>query len=340
MSSAIVAPRKPPTLKRTRPDRHIGEIGSIHDVPRRSRYGTNGPPTSSGQSFYFHHEDPDFAALLPQVDRSRYEWPDEPVSESSSDGEEVPDSKESLQAMVSTATVAIATQNSASLLPSTVDRRRRSVLRDVQQSRTPRNRGTLEQDCTSDLPVASNTAREGMSVDLNQSAPLTVPAIIITTPNSSSKSQMIGHDVTAVPFPSLRKADVAIKSTVAQDANRVPIPPFPSVSPIVIECTDTQETFNSTQQSEVFSPPDTFEHFTPPSQEGTQQVAMSQVVPASIPKVEAKEAKAKAPRRLFRRSLPSPSQSGSFEPTLGKRSRAGTEGADDQGGLKRRRSLG
>ncbi|KAJ4994015.1 hypothetical protein SVAN01_00492 [Stagonosporopsis vannaccii] len=336
VASAIVAPRKPPTLKRTRPDRRIGEIGSIYDTPRRSIHGPNGPPASVDQSFFFHHQDPDFMRLLPQVDRSRYEWPGEPASESSSDGEEVPNSQHSLTSMLSEASAVSLIPRSASLQPTAApaftpaNRRRRFNVANDQQTSKARTIEGLASD--SDSLAVDDLQQEDAPTDLRGHSHCSIPAIVITTPNSSSKHAMIIREHNPVPFPSFRNTDGPAKLPVTQDDRTGTEPSFPSASPILI-LADTQDTVNSTQQSEVFSPPDTFVNFTPPSQEDTQSTLLSQVATAgSMEPATANKPKIGVPRCSSRRS------SLSFEPALGKRSRTGSRAIRDQTGPKRRKS--
>lgn len=338
VSSAVVAPRKPPTLKRTRPDRHIGEIGSIYDAPRRSVYGPNGPPASVDQSFFFHHQDPDFTKLLPRVDRSRYEWPDEPASESNSDGEDIPDSQESLSSMLSELSAVGPMQGGASLqastasVPTPADRRTRSAKRSVQLRRETR-RNEAPKPASESSSGVSAVSQEVVPTRIERPSTQPVPTIVITSPDSRRDNTITVHQDTTVPFSLERRADVVVKQPNTAENRIASELSFPSSSPIIIQCTDTQDTISSTQQSEVFSPPDAFVHFSPPSQDDAQDA----VITSALPEVESNKAERKPSPHSPRRSLPSSSQSASFEPALGKRSRAAT-GLPDQVGLKRRKS--
>ena len=334
LSSAIVAPRKPPTLKRTRPDKRIGEIGSIYDAPRRSSHGINGPPVSANQSFYFDHKDPDFERLLPQVDRSRYEWPDEPASRSDSD------SQESMKSNVST-TSAAAAQRSASSQPTTPPNltstgcKKKSIAGPTQEPKKSCRTRSPEQVFSSNQSILFNVSQKDVCTTAKGPHPQSIPTIAITSLGSKPKSATSGEENTAISVLLLREADIAIELPDTQDTHSVPGPSSALVSHTA-QSSDTQDTVDSTQQSEVFSPPVDFVHFTPPTQE-SQSVALSQVdaLDAVEPTTMASQMKAKASLPWPRRSLRSSSQSTPSTSSLGKRSRGKSETGDDTPLLKR-----
>lgn len=349
LSSAIVAPRKPPTLKRTRPDKRIGEIGSIYDTPRRSPYGPNGPPVSANQSFYFHHKDADFERLLPRVDRSRYEWKDEPASQSDSDGKEIPDSQESMQSEASAvATPAaerdVSTLSTVSATPASTDRTKKTVKTVAEtkpQALEPRPSVTSELISGDETLLGSRsgpqTPRKNASAPSQASKHLSVPTNTVTSPKPTDTKATSESTDTALSSPLLHAANIAIELPDTQDTHSVPPPPY-SASPFpVLQLSDTQDTVNSNQQSEVFSPPDDFVHYTPPTQEETQDEALSQVeTTRSYTHTTVSNTTAEAPKpppQHSPRALPSsPSVS---PPSLGKRSRGKSEVTDDAPVLKR-----
>ncbi|KAJ4382231.1 hypothetical protein N0V86_002564 [Didymella sp. IMI 355093] len=343
LSSTIVAPRKPPTLKRTRPDKRIGEIGSIYDTPRRSPYGPNGPPVSANQSFYFHHQDIEFERLLPRVDRTRYVWRNESASQSDSDGEEIPDSQESMQSQVSTIeTPATALTTSVTRASTNSDEKAAAKAHpQAQQLCSTFTQGLTSSDEQLSVPKSSpKTPRKDASASSQKSQRSSVPTITITTPRSTERMVTSEHKETTLPSPPLRAADVAMELLDSQETHSVPPPPYSASSFYMPQCSDTQDTVNSTQLSEVFSPPDDFMNYTPPTQEETQQEALSQAeMSGSDPSSTAIKMGANAsapPPRHPPRALPSSSPVSS--PLLGKRSRRESEVTDDAPSLKRSKS--
>jgi hypothetical protein len=344
LSSTIVAPRRPPTLKRTRPDKRIGEIGSIYNTPRCSPFGPNGPPVSANQSFYFHHQDADFERLLPRVDRSRYVWRDEPDSQSDSDGsEEVPDSQESSQSQVSRpcATERKARTPSAAFVvpPITASEelataKAHSQAQHLQAQNSSRSEETLKpvpNDEKLSVPESGpETPRKNASANSLTSQCPSVPTITVTTPRSTERMVINGLENTALSSPLQPATNVIIELPDSQELHSVPPPPY-SASPIYVpRGPDTQDTVDSTQQSEVFSPPNDFVQFTPPSQEETQQEGLSQAETSnSCPHTTAVkptvDPSKPPPQRSPRVFASSPSIATS---SLGKRSREKPESSD------------
>lgn len=355
LSSTIVAPRKPPTLKRTRPDKRIGEIGSIYNTPRRSPFGPNGPPVSAHQSFYFHHQDADFERLLPQVDRSRYVWRDEPDSQSNSDGEEIPDSQESSHSLMPTPAT-LGTERKEST-PSTISAVNASAPSGEQaaakahpQAQEPQAQESLRSKATHEVVLdhekllvpksGPKTPRKNVSADSVTSERASVPTITITTPRSTERMVKSEYENTALSPPLLAPADVAIELPDSQETHSAPPPLYSVSAPSMPRCPDTQDTVNSTQQSEVFSPPNDFVHYTPPSQEDTQQETLSQAETSSThPSTTAVKPIADLPKATPRRS---PRTLASSPPislsSLGKRSRGKSEDSDAAPSPKRSRS--
>ena len=280
ISSAIVAPRKPPQLKRTRPDRRIGQLGSIYDTPPCSPYGVNGPPGSVNQSFYFHHQDPDFKRLLPGADCSRYERLDESANQEVSDGQEIPNSQENMQSEGSITSASTAERNAS----------------------------------------PKDSFKTSMRLQ-----PQSIPTITVTSPNSTQNSATSRQKNTVSSVPLLHAAEIAIELPDTQDTGNASQPssaPVPRIAP----SSDTQDTFASTQNSEVFSPPDAFVDFTPPTQEGSQDAIISQVEPINSSNFATSEQTGKENPKTSRRSphlpvQPLPSQVPPSAPSLGKRSR-------------------
>lgn len=333
ISSAIVAPRKPPTLKRTRPDRRIGEVGSVYNTPRHPPYGPNGPPVSATQSFFFHHQDPDFERLLPQIDRSRYEWPDEPVSESSSDGEEISDSQESLRSMLSdlpgaTTQRNVSSQPQSPSFSASAGRRRRPIQRNVQHPRIS-DQLVVQENATVEAPSIVSGAPQDDVLAPSEGLPTpSVPTIIITSPQSSSNNTTPAHKEISVSSP-LCNSGVTAELPEAQDICIAPDRSCPSASPI-LPYTDTQDTVSSTQQSDVFSQPKGFVNFTPPSQEDTQKADSSQFNTLAGSERSEYTTEAKGSLHTTEPHMSSFSPPATFEPALGKRIRAeeGAAGVD------------
>jgi hypothetical protein len=100
---------------------------------------------------------------------------------------------------------------------------------------------------------------------------------------------------------------------------------------------DTQESFTSTQQSNVFSPPLEFLPCTPPTQEESQDGALSQSAPGdafSLP-VTKKEAEENRQQESHDRSASSPESSSLSPPSWNKRLRENLEEANDTPAQKR-----
>ena len=354
LSSTIVAPRSPPTLKRTRPDKRIGEIGSIYDTPRRSPFGPNGPPVSANQSFYFHHQDVDFERLLPRVDRSHYvrsAWRDEPESQSDSDGEEVTDSQESSRLQMSRPE-ALATEPKESTSLTTVvaaastasgeqtAAKAHSQAQEAQAQQSPRSRAThgpiFYDDKLSVSKSSPATLRKNAPTNSLVSQQPTIPTITVTAPRSTERMVINELENTAPQLPLPSTCNVAIELPDSQDVHSVPLPPY-SASPFYVpRVSDTQDTVNSTQQSEVFSPQNDFVHFTPPSQEETQQEVYSQAeMSNSYPHTAAVKPTVDHPKLPPRRSPRVTSSPPIATPQLGKRSRGESEASDPAPALKR-----
>ncbi|KAH6616431.1 hypothetical protein C7974DRAFT_44534 [Boeremia exigua] len=284
LSSAIVAPKKPPTLKRTRPDRRIGEVFPVHDTPRRSVFGPNGPPVSAEQSFYFHHQDPDFERLLPQVDRTRFDKPEKPNVCSNLNTEEVLDSQESMESVLTVPLVATPdTQCSVSTEPTTlheptlIDRKETST----EHTHQPRISSESESPVSDNSKVIPTMSQDGATHTLTNPHTPPIPAITITSPQPTFKGALsLSRDI---PVPSALPIEitVAMQPPLLQDSHEDP----QSSTPVchIVQYTDTQDTVISTQQSEVFSQPVDFVHFTPPTQEDSQSGVMSsQPTPSAI----------------------------------------------------------
>lgn len=288
VSSAIVAPRKPPQLKRTRPDKRIGELSSVYDTPPRSAYSPNGPPVSANQSFYFHHQDPDFERLLPQVDRSRYVWPDEPASQEDSDDQGISDSQESMQAKglsvsPSAGKRRIRSQTTVSGATEPVDRRKKTLAALSQQPKTTRQKTTSKQalvsDPTNKVHSIANKPQEDPVVTPQSPRATPIPTITITSPDSKRLDTVIALKDLTTPFSLLQPADIVIDLPDTQDTQIAPLPSVVSV-PYLPQSSGSQSSCPSTQNSEVFSPPDAFVNFTPPTQEDSQN--MSQAEPSQL----------------------------------------------------------
>jgi hypothetical protein len=354
LSSTIVAPRSPPTLKRTRPDKRIGEIGSIYDTPRRSPFGPNGPPVSANQSFYFHHQDADFERLLPRADRSHYvrsAWRDEPESQSDSDGREVPDSQESSQSQVSRPEILATERKGMALSPSSVAsastaRDERTAAKAHSQAQEPQAQQSL---CSQGIHGSTSNDEKPSISDSDPATPRrtapanslvsqqpTIPTITITTPRSTERMFVNELENTVLQSSLPSANNVAIKLPDSQDVHSVSPPPY-SASPFYMpRGSDTQDTVNSTQQSEVFSPPNDFVHFTPTSQEETQQESLSQAeMSDSYLYTTAVKPDVDHPKPPSRRSPRVTSTPPIATPSLSKRSREKAESSDAAPSLKR-----
>ncbi|KAF3050182.1 hypothetical protein E8E11_005332 [Didymella keratinophila] len=353
LGSKIVAPRSPPTLKRTRPDKRIGEIGSIYDTPRRSPFGPNGPPVSADQSFYFHHQDEDFERLLPRVDRSHYVWRDEPESQSDSDSsEEALNSQEGSQSQVSRSETLASERKERTPLTTSVapastasdERTAAKAYSEAQESQaqqSPHWQGTHGPTSNDEKPSIpeSGPATPRKAAPANSSVPQqpSIPSIFVITPRSTERIVTSKCQTTALSSPLLPAANVTIDQPDSQEMYSVPPPPY-SASPLYMNPgPDTQDTVNSTQQSEVFSPPNEFVQFTPPSQEQTQQGGLSQAetfnsyphIATVKPTMDPPKSPPRRSPRVFASSPPIAT------PSLSKRSREKSESPDAAPPLKR-----
>lgn len=275
VSSAIVAPRQPPSLKRTRPDRRIGEL-----VPS---YGVNGPPVSPSQTFYFHHTDPEFEEVLPEVDLSRYGPMDGPVKQAVPDRKEVPDNKKSATSTCSSPPSALAAQLNTSAQVTHATHEKACAT----QSATPlgafKQHGTAEHSSVNKT-LTSPPSLKDPPTSFNAPAHTSVPAIIITGPELLAQSVVNEVKTIAVGAPDIEDVYELSRPTSA------PLPCLPPPS----DTQGTQDTTLSSQPSDIFSQPNDFVHFTPPTQE-SQQLLMSQIdtldstdpLPASVIKAEA-----------------------------------------------------
>jgi hypothetical protein len=99
----------------------------------------------------------------------------------------------------------------------------------------------------------------------------------------------------------LHAAEIAIELPDTQDTGNASQPSSAPV-PRILPSPDTQDTFRSTQNSEVFSPPDTFIDFTPPTQEGSQDVTVSQLEPVNASNIVTSEQTSKKNSKIYRRS--------------------------------------
>ncbi|KAJ8115908.1 hypothetical protein OPT61_g2556 [Boeremia exigua] len=326
LSSTIVAPRKPPTLKRTRPDKRIGELGSIHDTSRRSLHGINGPPMSATQTFYFHHKDPDFERLLPQVDRSRYEQLHEMATQSATVTKEVQGSQESAEPFLPDTSATVATQRRRLRQDATPP----PAYDDIETEYSSRRAQHLRNTCVAEEPhcdssIACSVPQKDATANSKKIQPTSIPTITITSPDSQAKSATSTSEDTVVPFPPLRETDTAIELPDIPDIHAVPGLSYARTSHN-LQYTDTQDTVNSTQQSDVFSPPVEFVHFTPPTQEEIHDIGLSQIETSVAPGVDALGAiksKVTSPHMNFPMSL------------LGKHPRTEAESADNEQGAKR-----
>ncbi|KAF1932809.1 uncharacterized protein M421DRAFT_89154 [Didymella exigua CBS 183.55] len=346
LSNAIVAPRKPPTLKRTRPDKRIGEIGSIYNTPHRSPYGPNGPPVSANQSFYFHHQDADFERLLPRVDRLRYVWMNEPASQSESDGEEIPDSHESLQSQLTSIETPSTERNGSPLSPtsfslSLTEHSKRAAAKVPPQAEDLRPTANQElasgDESLSVSKYGSDIPHKDASADSQKSQHPSVPT---TTIMSTERTVTSEHESTTLSSPLLPTVNIAIELPESQEMHSVPPPPHSAPPFYMPQCSNTQDTVNSTQPSEVFSPSDDFINYTPLTQEATRQdTSLQAEMSNSYPRTSVINTTAELPKPSPR---PSPRACSSSPlvsvPPLGKRSRGQSEATDDAPSLKRSKS--
>jgi len=231
LSSAIVTPPKPPRLVRTRPDKRIGEIVSIYGTPQRSIHGPNGPPVSDRTSFYFHHKDPDFEKLLPQVDGSRYQSSDAVASKENQNGVHASDLKDTSSTTKCTA----ASQGSESTVSSvSADSDENVSTRPIHSSKD--TQPTLEHTCSRDIIPEIPHEQE---IAPNKSAicpaqPYSMPAPTITM--SSTGPETLG----------VRNGKVFVDLADITDTNGM-AHSFPVTALASSHLPDTQESFTSTQ---------------------------------------------------------------------------------------------
>ncbi|KZM21965.1 hypothetical protein ST47_g6893 [Ascochyta rabiei] len=276
LSSAIVTPKKPPRLVRTRPDKRIGQVGSIYDTSQRPVCGPNGPPVSANTSFYFHHKDPDFEKLLPQVDRSGYGCSDQPVDEG------IQDSTDPNTLYIPTPTLK---RNELSKSPDFVAACASAVCEDkglMRPIRCPKETcpangpaysGTLDPSLT----LAQDAAREHPAITPSNLQPTYIPIITITDADSEQLRTIDGAEESSSSVSLLRTADIFADLPDTQEMNGTArsfsIAALPGPYPTD---THTQDSFNSTQQSDVFSPPVDFLPCTPPTQDDSQSEVLPQ----------------------------------------------------------------
>ncbi|KAF1365486.1 hypothetical protein EJ07DRAFT_150980 [Lizonia empirigonia] len=280
LSTAIVPPKKPLRLMRTRPDKRIGQIEPAYDVTRRCQHGVNGPPGSANKSFYFHHEDPDFKKLLPQVDRSRYEWADHPASEGSQDSKDTTD----LEIFNSTPKRTASSRSSGSITtPRSTDSKEAAAPGSPNSSKesfpdmaTEQKDGTRKSD---GLPLEYKVVQEQRTA-ISQTPQSASAPMIPSTSAGCLKSVTTGYrDHAPTSTLLLRTTGKQIDLPDAQETQDTACPS--SIPTTYTTCLpDTQDT-SASSQSNIFSPPVSFLQFTPPTQEGTQDVDSSQVSNAS-----------------------------------------------------------
>lgn len=341
-SAAIIQPRKPPRLMRTRPDKRIGQIGSIHDTPRASAYGVNGPPSSINRTFYFHHKDPDFERLLPQTDISRYKS-DESGIHSGSDIQEIADSQQCTQAKVSAA-AAVRDGSSQPVAPATsrpAERNNSTSVEFTQQTEEMRQAVTSQQELnnssTPNLQSTSTFLHGVSSPKTSQSS--VVPTTIIQYLDSKQLSARNESENATASAPLLRAASVDIQPPDTQDTHSVSrlFPDSLSCIPRLSETQDSQNTFASTQESDVFSPPVDNLQYTAPTQNDSQDAVLLEVEIDDMSNiVTAGQICKRSPRRSDR---PASSHSSSSRSSLGKHSRRVSEIEDDVLLHKRSRAL-
>lgn len=268
-------------MKRTRPDRRLGEVVSIHDATRRSPYGANGPPVSSNNSFYFHHTDPDFERILPQVDRLRYKSTQDPASQPGSN-DEIPDSQENTRPTLSTLSGTVIAHDDTlhqlpkSPSPANINREGTHTTEASQLSQKLHQTGQSEGEASKKSPTISTPLQTKATTTSSGPKPLPVPVITITSPDSKPKCAAGYYETPVVQNPILSQAIIAItlpdpRTTLEKSPESILAPAPYSPPP-----SDTQDTVTSTQHSEVFSPPVDFVDFTPPSQESPDK-AFSQI---------------------------------------------------------------
>lgn len=303
LSTAIVPPKKPPRLMRTRPDKRIGQIEPAYDVTRRCLHGVNGPPGSADKSFYFHHEDPDFKRLLPQVDRSRYEWSDHAASEGSQDSKDTTGLEIFDSAPKRTA--------SFRLLDSITTPRST----DGKEAAAPASPNSSKETCPDMATEQKDGTRKSNSLPVEYKVVQEQGTAISQTP----QSEMIPSTSAGSLKPVTTGCrDHAPKQIDLPDAQQTQDTACPSSVPATYSTClpDTQDS-SASSRSNIFSPPVSFLQFTPPTQEGTQGADETQVITTSIENFTNPEETTNKPTQWYScfptsspivSSLPAPSQ--------------------------------
>jgi hypothetical protein len=250
LSNAIVTPKKAPKLMRAHPDTRVGQTGSIYATPR-SLYGINGPPMSTDQSFYFHHQDPEFRELLPHIDCSRYNMPDESTSQG---GVQTIASEFSVRTPRLTA-CSLPSASVTALAPT--DRKKRAF---EKTTCCPKKRCQVEtpettpgSNQTRKLSL-KNRAQKDLATNLEKLSPRFTPSITIASIDWEQTSAIDEHKTKTALTPLLHATDVFINLPDIQDIYDQNLA-FSSRAPHLPRLPDTQDTFTSTQQSELFSQP-------------------------------------------------------------------------------------
>lgn len=262
-------------LKRTRPDKRIGEIGSIYDTPPCSTSGVNGPPKSANKSFYFHHKDPEFKRLLPQVDRSEYERSDGKASEDSENSVEaktmdVPASSPKRTVPPHPSEPHTATQSAVGNKEHSLASAKNSTPTCSGEESDYKGRSMLHQ-------AASTTTDKQTKGATNLHIPQTgsIPEIIITVADSEASSILKKHEDVSTQTPVSNAA--SIRTNIPDpEGTHVTMPSSSGPMSRVTCLPDTQNTSASTQQSEVFSPPIDFLPCTQPTQEDSRDLLATQ----------------------------------------------------------------
>ncbi|KAJ4335424.1 hypothetical protein N0V95_008903 [Ascochyta clinopodiicola] len=337
LSSAIIAPKKPPTLVRTRPDKRLGQIGSIYDAPQRSAHGPNGPPVSAKESFYFHHKDPDFEKLLPQVDRSGYDRPDRTVPEGIQDSTDpaiLDISTPTLQQIESSESPGSVTACVTAVCDAKTLTTSTRCPKDTCQATEPAPSGTS----ILSLPLAQDAACEQAAINSSNTQTTSTPTTTIHDTDSEKPSTTNGVNEPSTSNSLLRTAGILVGLPRNEETISTARPPDaarPDPYP-----TDTQDTSPSTQQSDVFSLPVDFLPCTPPTQEDSQDEELSQIS-VNDPDVLTIEGKTneRAVQQPFSPSTIELELSPLPAPSWNKRSRETLEEARDAPPLKRSKTV-
>lgn len=292
----------------------------------------NGPPVLPDETFYFHHTDPDFEKLLPQVDRSRYERTDGPATQANPGREEISDSQESAKPTCSDPSVAVATRCNAStqlraLQPVTHAFNKGACgTRPTTNHQTTSQPGAAGRSNVNNASDSSILSQQEATAEPNNPRHTSVPIITITGPESMAQCSLNDVKTTAMSISVPQQNVVAFEVPKIEDVyelSRPTSPPIPRPSPP----SDTQDTALSTQPSDIFSQPADFMHFTPPTQD-SQQVAMSQLDAFdTIETVSVGTVGAEFLHRLPKSTHPMP--------TLGKRPHDTPDTSDNTSRLKR-----